>query len=132
MSEWETWCSWSLIATASASSAPITMHDYVHTYNAERIMYGKRLTMQTKLTLRLDDRLIAKAKASAHIHGMSLSAAVAEFFAHLPEPETAVERRGLSPWTHSLLGAARVPAKPVPAEEELHRAYVDYLEAKYR
>jgi hypothetical protein len=88
--------------------------------------------MQTKLTLRLDDRLIAKAKAWARARDTSLSEAVAQFFAQLPEADRQTDPTKLSPWTRRLLGAARVAGKPLAADEVLKRDYVDYLEAKYR
>ena len=64
--------------------------------------------MQTKLTLRLDDRLIRRAKAYAQKSGKSLSELVADLFARLqaPAPEAAA---GLpepkSPAVRALLGA---------------------------
>lgn len=42
--------------------------------------------MQTKLTLRLDDRLIRRAKAYAQRSGTSLSALVADLLARLQAP----------------------------------------------
>ena len=64
--------------------------------------------MQTKLTLRLDDRLIRRAKAYAQRSGKSLSELVAELFTRLQAP--AVETpEGLpepqSPAVRSLAGA---------------------------
>jgi hypothetical protein len=88
--------------------------------------------VQTKLTLRLDDRLIARAKAWAKTHDTSVSEAVAGFFAQLPDRDMRSDLAGLSPWTRRLVGAARAPGRPLPADEELQRDYVDYLEAKYR
>ena len=88
--------------------------------------------MQTRLTLRLDEQLIAKAKAWARAHDRSLSEAVAGFFAQLPEPDQRTDPARLSPWTRRLLGAARAPGKPAPTDEDVRRDYVDYLEAKYR
>lgn len=44
--------------------------------------------MQTKLTLRLEDSLIEKAKQYSQSSGSSLSKLVAEFFASLPSQES--------------------------------------------
>jgi len=88
--------------------------------------------MQTKLTLRLDDHLIARAKAWARARDTSLSGVVAGFFARLPDPQQEPDAAHLSPWTRHLVGAACVPGKPAPAEDQLQRDYVDYLEEKYR
>ncbi len=86
--------------------------------------------MQTKLTLRMDDKLIERAKAWAKSRDISLSQAVAQFFAALPPYEREPE---LSPWTRSLIGIARRPGEArAPTDEEIREEYVDYLEKKYR
>lgn len=84
--------------------------------------------MQTKLTLRLDDRLIARAKEWAQVRDVSLSQAVAEFFEQL----TAESQPPETTWTRRLVGAAR-PRSETPADDALtRREYVDYLDAKHR
>ena len=63
--------------------------------------------MQTKLTLRLEQRLIRRAKAYARRTGKSVSALVADFFGRLdapaegPPPEIVAQ----SPAVQSLVGA---------------------------
>src|SRR5688572_12429736 len=89
-------------------------------------------TMETKLTLRLDDRLIARAKAWAKTRDTSVSEAVAGFFAQLPDHDARSGLADLSPWTRRLVGAARVAGRPLPTDEELQRDYIDYLDEKYR
>ena len=64
--------------------------------------------MQTKLTLRLDDRLIRRAKAYAQRSGKSLSELVADLFARLQAPATETPQttpEALSPAVRSLAGA---------------------------
>jgi hypothetical protein len=62
--------------------------------------------MQTKLTLRLDQRLIRRAKAYARRTGKSVSELVADFFGRLEEPtEAAAEVVAQSPAVASLVGA---------------------------
>ena len=84
--------------------------------------------MQTKLTLRMDDAVIKRAKYWAQTRGVPLSKAVAEFFASLPavgeEPE-------LTAWTRGLTGSALTDA-PVPTDEGIADEYVARLEEKYR
>ena len=60
--------------------------------------------MQTKLTLRLDDDVIDKAKKIARKRGKSLSKLVAEYFNHISakEPESEDE---LSPIVKSIYGS---------------------------
>ncbi len=63
--------------------------------------------MQTKLTLRMEDTLIRAAKQRARDQGVSLSRLVAEFFAQLAAAD---DEGAVTPWTESLVGAARPPA----------------------
>lgn len=85
--------------------------------------------MQTKLTLRLEERLVVRAKAWARKRGVSLSQAVATIFEQLPKPP----ERKLSPWTQQLLGRARPSKKGAPlSDEAIRRAYLDHLEEKHR
>lgn len=84
--------------------------------------------MQTKLTLRLEDSLIARAKAWARQRGVSLSQAVATLFEQLPgAPATT-----LSPWTQKLLGLAPHGKRRPPSDEAVRRAHLDHLEEKHR
>lgn len=80
--------------------------------------------MQTKLTLRLDDELIRRAKDYARRSGKSVSQIVADFLALLERPMEgqAVE---LTPTVRSLLGAL----SDTPVDES---DYYKYLEEKYR
>ena len=77
--------------------------------------------MQTKLTLRLEEQLIERAKAHAKKRGKSVSQMVADYFALLDrddQPET------LPPITRSLRGAL----KGAVVNEDTYR---EYLEEKY-
>jgi CRISPR/Cas system-associated protein Csm6 len=87
--------------------------------------------MQTKLTLRLEDALIEKAKAWAKERHISLSQAVAEFFAQLPEKGKKKNLAHLTPWTRRLIGVAAGKGT-APTDEKIRRDYLDYLEAKHR
>lgn len=79
--------------------------------------------MQTKLTLRLDDKLINRAKSYAKKRGKSVSQIVAGYFSLLDaEPER--DESDLTPLVRSLKGSlkgAKVGKKD----------YHDYLEEKY-
>lgn len=80
--------------------------------------------MQTKLTLRLEDKLIRRAKLYAQRSGKSLSEVVADLFSrlHTPEQQEAAE---LSPLVRSLAGAL--------AGHKLSRDdYRKYLRDKHR
>jgi Family of unknown function (DUF6364) len=66
-----------------------------------------RARMQTKLTLRLEQRLIRRAKAYARRAGKSVSELVADFFGRLDAPpeEPAPRVVAQSPAVQSLVGA---------------------------
>jgi len=87
--------------------------------------------MQTKLTLRLDNTLIEKAKAWAKDRRISLSQAVTEIFAQLPEKKARKTPASLSPWTRRLIGAAASQRK-APTDDEVRHDYLDYLAAKHQ
>lgn len=86
------------------------------------------VTMQAKLTLRLDKELIAEAKAWAKERGLSLSQAVASYFAQLRPKRPGLD---LDPRLRRLVGAARGRG-PAPTDEEVRENYIRYLEKKYR
>jgi hypothetical protein len=84
--------------------------------------------MQAKLTLRLEERLIARAKTWARKRGVSLSQAVASIFEQLP----AASDSSLTPWTRKLVGiGVRGKGRPL-SDEGIRRAHLDHLEAKHR
>ncbi|WP_457654689.1 DUF6364 family protein [Rhodocaloribacter sp.] len=86
--------------------------------------------MQTKLTLRLDEELIRKAKRYARARGKSVSQLVADHFRALTgTKEARLDEEELPPVTRSLLGAF-VGERDVPADPE--EAYRKHLEDKHR
>ena len=62
--------------------------------------------MNTKITLRMDERLIKQAKSEADRRGKSVSQMVGEFFAHLGESNRKAVN-DLPPVTASLLGVLK-------------------------
>ena len=79
--------------------------------------------MQTKLTLRLDDELINRAKSYAKKNGKSVSQIVAAYFSLL-DAEPQKETSEFTPLVRSLKGSLR-GAKV--GKEDYHK----YLEEKY-
>ena len=61
--------------------------------------------MNTKLTLRMDEALVKKAKSEARRRGKSLSQMVGDFFEALGAPQAGKE--DLPPVTNSLLGVLK-------------------------
>ena len=80
--------------------------------------------MNTKLTLRLDDQLISKAKRYSNRSGKSVSQLVADFFSAIDAQED-IPGTEISPRVRSLRGAF----KGSTATEEDYRRY---LEEKYQ
>jgi len=80
--------------------------------------------MQTKLTLRIDDALIDRAKKTARARGKSVSQMVAEYFNRL-DTRPATEEQSLPRTTRSLKGALGV--KDLSREDYRH-----HLEEKHR
>lgn len=92
--------------------------------------------MNTKLTLRLDERLIATAKDFAAAHGSSVSQMVANYFAALTHPSDATVKEtaltdatgNVGPVTRRLTGILKAkPGQPQVSEAD----YRTYLERKY-
>lgn len=82
--------------------------------------------MNTKLTLRLDENLIAQAKAYAATEGRSVSDLVGAYFARLAEPQSSAKMSERAyPLTDALLGAL--------AGSKLDESdYRKHLEEKYK
>jgi hypothetical protein len=76
--------------------------------------------MQTKLTLRLEDDLIRRAKSHARRRGTSVSKMVADFFALLDDAAEAGEDE-LSPTVRDLLGVL----KDTGLDESDYRRYLE-------
>jgi hypothetical protein len=98
--------------------------------------------MNNKLTLRMDESLIASAKSYAAAHGSSVSQMVANYFAALEQrtqeksqpaqvatgTNDADWEQKLGPITRSLIGiACPTDGSPAPTEED----YYQYLEKKH-
>ena len=79
--------------------------------------------MQTKLTLRIEDDLIKKAKRVAYKRGKSLSSIVAEYFNHISSDEKSNDLN-LPPNVRSLFGSL--------ADSKIDEGtYKKHLEKKY-
>jgi Family of unknown function (DUF6364) len=87
--------------------------------------------MKTKLTLRIDQALIEKAKRLAAAKGISVSKMVAHLIEVMPESEGQYESReqDLDPWTRSLIGMLNTDGTNPPLTNE---QYYQHLEENYR
>lgn len=86
-------------------------------------MTYKEFDMQTKLTLRLEDELIDKAKRVARKRGKSLSKMVSEYFSYIASKDSS-EVSDLPPIVKSMYGA--LSNSKVDGSD-----YKTYLEKKY-
>ena len=82
--------------------------------------------MQTKLTLRMDDKLIHSAKTWASAHHISLSQVVAQYFETLQKSQ---EKNKLDKWTKKMSGI--IPTETEISDQELRQAYRDHLNNKH-
>ena len=80
--------------------------------------------MISKLTLSVDDEVIADAKAYANKHGISLSKMVEFYFGSLSS-ESRTKSSKLPPLTRSLVGLARTSHKFTDDKAELKKALVN-------
>lgn len=116
---WERHQDGSLCQKGSLDTAPVWPYSLVRHVR----QFDWRLPMQTKLTLRLDEDLIRRAKSSAKRRGKSVSQIVADYLASIEEKP---RKRGLelTPVVRSLKGALRGAHLDI---EDYRR----YLEEKY-
>ena len=78
--------------------------------------------MHAKLTLRLEDRLIRRAKSFARKTGKSVSRIVADYFTALEQPPARDKQMPLPPLVRSLKGALR----SARIDEEHYRRYLEH------
>ena len=84
--------------------------------------------MQTKLTLRLEERLIVRAKAWARRRGVSLSETVKTLFEQLP----ASSEPTLTPWTQKLVGIAARGKGRLRSDAAIRRGHLNHLAERHR
>lgn len=96
--------------------------------------------MKTKLTLRLDDAVIARAKAYAAARGTSVSGLVEDYFRLVAEPNSVDGgapaapnwRDGLPPVVRDLLGSAvGAGTEELRDDGAVEAAYGEHLMRKY-
>lgn len=89
--------------------------------------------MSTKLTLRLDETLIAAAKAYARAHGRSVSVLVADYFANLTQPQRTSDATGQAAAPASKITASLRGALQSGQGNALDEAdYKRHLETRYQ
>lgn len=82
--------------------------------------------METKLTLRLNDNVIERAKNYARSHNISLSKMIENYLDSITKPKDDVKKISITPLVESLSGVI-----DLPADFDYKKEYRDYLEDKY-
>jgi hypothetical protein len=83
--------------------------------------------MDTKLTLRLDEKVIESAKEYARNHKVSLSKIIETYLFSITKQNDKVEQTSITPLVESLSGVI-----DLPADFDYKKEYGDYLEKKYK
>lgn len=83
--------------------------------------------METKLTVRLNQHIIGRAKEYARIHKTSLSKMIEAYLDSITTQKAAGEKTPITPLVESLSGVIEMPA-----DFDYKKEYIDYLTDKYQ
>jgi hypothetical protein len=83
--------------------------------------------METKLTLRLNDNVIERAKIYARNHKISLSKMIETYLDSITTQKDEGKKISITPLVESLSGVMNLPA-----DFDYKNEYRDYLEEKYK
>ncbi|MBS4061909.1 MAG: hypothetical protein KG029_16040 [Bacteroidetes bacterium] len=83
--------------------------------------------METKLTLRLNDHVIERAKLYARSHNISLSKLIESYLDSVTRQNETEKKTSFTPLVESLIGVI-----DLPADFDYKKEYHDYLEKKYK
>jgi hypothetical protein len=83
--------------------------------------------MNTKLTLKLDGKVIDRAKKYAQSHRISLSRMIETYLDSVTKPSLDTEKPFITPLVESLSGVM-----DLPADFDYKKEYRDFLEEKYK
>ncbi len=83
--------------------------------------------METKLTLRLNDNVIARAKSYAKSHKISLSKMIESYLDSLTKETKTENKIPITPLVESLSGVISLPS-----DYDYKKEYGDYLLEKYK
>ncbi len=83
--------------------------------------------MEAKLTLRLNDNVIERAKIYARSHNISLSKMIESYLDSVTKQKEEEKKISITPLVESLSGVISLPA-----DFDYKKEYRDYIEKKYR
>ncbi len=90
-------------------------------------MHVNIIDMETKLTLRLNDNVIERAKIYAKSHRISLSKMIESYLDSLTREKNKDRKVPITPLVESLSGVIRLPS-----DFDYKKEYADYLTVKYK
>jgi len=85
------------------------------------------IDMETKLTLRLNDNVIERAKIYAKNHRISLSKMIESYLDSLTREKNKDRKVPITPLVESLSGVIKLPS-----DFDYKKEYADYLTEKYK
>jgi len=97
------------------------------TYMFAKFARNKVLIMETKLTLRLNDHVIERAKDYARSHKISLSKMIESYLDSITRQKVDEKKISITPLVESLSGVI-----DLPADFDYKKEYRDFLEEKYQ
>ncbi len=83
--------------------------------------------METKLTLRINDNVIERAKKYARNHKTSLSKMIEAYLDSITSQKNTTEKQSITPLVESLIGVI-----DLPAAYDYRKDYRDYIVDKYK
>lgn len=83
--------------------------------------------METKLTLRLNNNVIERAKIYARNHKISLSKMIEFYLDNITKEKEVEQKTSITPLVESLSGVINLPA-----DFDDRKEYRDYIEEKYK
>ena len=90
-------------------------------------MHVNKIDMETKLTLRLNDSVIERAKIYAKSQRISLSKMIESYLDSLTREKERDNKKSITPLVESLSGVINLPP-----DFDYKKEYADYLTEKYR
>jgi hypothetical protein len=86
-----------------------------------------KMIMETKLTLRLNDNVIERAKSYARSHKISLSKLIESYLDSITKKKEEEKNISITPLVESLSGVI-----DLPADFDYKKEYRDFLDEKYK
>ena len=87
--------------------------------------------MKTKLTLNIDDKIVARAKRASAKRKVSLSSVVEEYLDKYSQPSLSVENKKTEPSLLERIRKYTKNAEPLPEDYDYKKVWHEHLDKKY-